>query len=332
MKKINRKFKKVLITGISGSGGSYLAEYILKQDESIVIHGIARSKKSNNLNNLKKNIFLHICDLNDYKKLIKIIDKIRPDVIFHLASNADVRKSFDTPREIIINNNNCTLNLLESIRKLNFNPVIQICSTSEVYGDVPKKNNPINESNAIRPINPYAVSKTFQDQLAFVYFKNYKMNIIITRMFTYFNPRRLNLFASHWADQIAKIEFGLSKKLFHGNLNTSRSFLDIDDAMRAYWLAAKYGKIGEVYNIGGNQNLPLKKFLKQLIKLSNFKIETSLDKNLVRTNDINIQIPSSKKFKKDTGWKPLVTYERSMHNLIEECRERVKKNLTYNKN
>ena len=308
-----------------------MAEYILTIQKNIKIYGICRSKKSKNLQQIKKRIEIHICDLNNYEKLKKIINKICPDVIFHLASNADVRKSFDTPREIILNNNNCTLNLLESVRSLKINPIIQICSTSEVYGNVSKKDNPIDENTLIKPINPYAVSKTFQDHLAYVYYKNYDMKIIITRMFTYLNSRRLNLFASHWAYQIAKIEFGLTKKLNHGNLKTSRSFLDMEDAMRAYWLAARSGKIGEVYNIGGNKNMPLIFFLRQLIKLSNSSIILSLDKKLLRTNDINIQIPDSNKFFKHTGWKPKISFQKSLNKLIEECRERVRKEFKLNK-
>ena len=261
-----RVFKRALITGISGSGGSYLAEYIIKNQKKTKVFGIYRTKTKNLTNTIKKKSNLINCDLNNYKKVLQSIKKVRPDVIFHLASNADVKKSFDYPREIINNNNNCTLNLLEAIRKAKINPIIQICSTSEVYGMVSKEETPIKETNPFRPASPYAVSKAFQDLISQNYHKNYGLKIIITRMFTYLNPRRTNLFASHWANQVSKIERGQLKILKHGNLKSTRTIIDIEDAMRSYWVAATSGKIGEIYNIGGNKIIEISEFLKILKK------------------------------------------------------------------
>lgn len=318
-KKLNRKFKRCLITGISGSCGSYLAEYILEKHYKTKIFGLYR-KKNWIIKNLPKEIILTKCDLNNFKKLKEKLKTIKPDVIFHLASNADVRASFDKPRQIILNNNNCTLNLLEAVRELKINPIVQICSTSEVYGVVSKKKIPITEKNMINPNNPYAVSKTFQDLLAQVYIKTYNLNIIITRMFTYINPRRLNLFATHWASQIAKIEKGKKKILKHGNLNSTRTLIDIDDATNAYWLAATRGKIGEIYNIGAKEKINIGKVLKILKKNSKTKIFSQLDKKLLRKTDIPLQIPSSKKFIRHTGWKQNFKLEKSLNKLLEECR------------
>tara|TARA_B110001450_G_scaffold256806_1_gene288840 strand:- start:1519 stop:2490 length:972 start_codon:yes stop_codon:yes gene_type:complete len=316
---LNRKFKKCLITGVGGSCGSYLAEYINTKSPKTLIYGTYR-KKNRNIKNLPKKIRLVNCDLNNFLNLKKKIKLIKPDVIFHLASNADVRGSFDKPMEIIKNNNNCTLNLLEVIRELKLNPIIQICSTSEVYGVVSKKNIPISEKNIINPNNPYAVSKTFQDLLAQVYIKVFSLNIIITRMFTYINPRRTNLFATHWASQIARIERGKQKVLKHGNLNSTRTLIDIDDATNAYWLAATKGKIGEIYNIGANEGISIRKVLDILKRKSKIKIKSIIDKKLLRKTDIPLQIPSSKKFIKDTNWKQNFNLEKSLNKLLDECR------------
>ena len=274
----------------------------------------------NNLNNIKKKINLIKNDLNNFQSVKKILKKIKPDLIYHLASNADVRKSFDTPREIIINNNNCTLNLLEGVRKLKIMPLIIICSTSEIYGDPNKKF--IDEKTKIAPNNPYAASKAFQDLVSQVYYKCFNLKIIITRMFTYLNARRTNLFASHWAKQIVQIEKGKKKYLEHGNLNTFRSIIDIRDAMRAYWFAAKYGKIGEAYNMGGGKNIKLSKFLKILKEKSKVKIISKLNPKLLRKTDIKIQVPSSKKFTKDTNWKPLINFNKSLEYFLNENREK----------
>lgn len=319
-----RIFKKALITGVSGSGGSYLAEYIINNQKKTKIFGIYRTKTKNLTKIIKKNSNLINCDLNNYKKVLHLIKIIKPDVIFHLASNADVKKSFDYPREIINNNNNCTLNLLEAIREAKINPIIQICSTSEVYGIVKKKETPIKETNPFRPASPYAVSKLFQDLISQNYHKNYGLKIIITRMFTYLNPRRTNLFASHWADQVSKIEKGRLKNLKHGNLKSTRTIIDIEDAMRSYWVAATNGKIGEIYNIGGNKVIEISEFLKILKKKAKVKIYTKVDKNLLRKTDVTLQIPDVKKFKKQTKWKPIVKFEDSVNSLLEEFRKKNK--------
>jgi GDPmannose 4,6-dehydratase/GDP-4-dehydro-6-deoxy-D-mannose reductase len=247
---------------------------------------------------------------------------INPDVVFHLASNADVRNSFFEPLKFSENNNMITINLLEALRQIKSKSLIIICSTSEVYGNVEKKNMPIKETQQIAPINPYAVTKVFQDLMSQVYEKTFGMNIIITRMFSYMNARRNNLFQTAFANQVAAIEQGKLKYLRHGNLKSKRTIIDTNDAMEAYWLAAKKGKVGEIYNICGNQIISINDFLKKLKSFSKKKIISKLDKNLVRPKDIDLQISNFKKFQKDTGWVPKTNLNLSILNLLNECRRK----------
>ena len=316
---INRKFKKCLITGITGSGGSYLAEHILTKDDKIKIFGIYRSSGNKKL--LKnKRIKLFKGDLCNFKKTQKIIKKINPNIIFHLASTSNVRESFDSPKKTIENNNAITLNLLEIIRTNKMNSLIIICSTSEVYGKVTKKDIPIKETKSINPVNPYSVSKAFQDMLSQIYFKTYGLKIIITRMFSYINARKNYLFQTSFAKQIVDIERGKKKILTHGNLNSVRNIIDISDAMEAYWLAAKRGRIGEIYNISGNKVISVGNYLRELKKLSNVKIKCKIDKKLLRPVDVTLQVADTKKFIKDTNWSPKVSFTKSIKKLLEECR------------
>ena len=316
---INRKFKKCLITGITGSGGSYLAEHILTKDDKIKIFGIYRSSGNKKL--LKnKRIKLFKGDLCNFKKTQKIIKKINPNIIFHLASTSNVRESFDSPKKTIENNNAITLNLLEIIRTNKMNSLIIICSTSEVYGKVTKKDIPIKETKSINPVNPYSVSKAFQDLLSQIYFKSYGLKIIITRMFSYINARKSYLFQTSFAKQIVDIERGKKKILTHGNLNSVRNIIDITDAMEAYWLTAKRGRIGEIYNISGNKVISVGNYLRELKKLSNVKIKCKIDKKLLRPVDVTLQVADTKKFIKDTNWSPKVSFNKSIKKLLEECR------------
>lgn len=320
-----RNFKKVLITGISGSGGSYLADYILKHHPKVEVHGTARNVVAvpKNLEKSHKKIVLHECDLSDFSAILGVLKKVKPDAIFHLASNANVRASFINPISILHNNIGGTANLLEATRAADIDPVIQICSTSEVYGQVDPKDVPIKESCPLRPANPYAVSKTTQDLLGDVYFHAYGMKIIRTRMFAYINPRRENLFASSFAMQVARIEKGLQKELLHGNLDSTRTLIDVRDAMESYWVAAKKCRFGEAYNIGGNTVITVGEFLELLKKHARAPIPSRVDSNLLRPIDVTLQIPDVTKFTQDTGWKPKYRFEDSVKLLLEYCRNKV---------
>lgn len=320
--------KKALISGITGSGGSYLAEYIVHNHPHVEVHGMSRwhsTTSHKNLESIADKISVHECDLNDFGSIFSILKKVSPDYIFHLASHANVRASFDIPLAVLNNNIMGTANLLDAIRRKNIDPIIQICSTSEVYGQVDPKNVPIKEDCPLNPSSPYAVSKTTQDLLGFTYFKNYNMNIIRTRMFAYLNPRRYDLFSTSFARQVAKIEQGLQKELVHGNLDSTRTIIDVRDAMESYWIAIKKGKPGEIYNIGGEKIIKVGEFLDVLKKLAKCKIPSRVDSKLLRLTDVTLQIPDTSKFRQETGWKPKYSFEESINHLLEYCRKEIKK-------
>jgi len=322
---MSRKFKKCFITGITGSGGSYLAEYINQKDNKIKIYGTYRSiGYKRELKKKIKNIKLYKINLLNYKHLRKLLKKIKPDLVYNLAADADVRNSFDDPINNTHNNVNSCINLLQSIKETNKNCIFIQCSTSEVYGIVQKKNLPIKENQKFNPVNPYAVTKSYQDFMSQVFAKSFNLKIIITRMFTYNNARRVNLFQTAFAKQIVEIEKKKLKSgiLYHGNLKSKRCHLDIVDAMEAYWLTATRGRIGEIYNISGTKILSVERYLETLLKLTNIKIKKKLDKNLIRPIDIPLQVPSSTKFRKHTGWKEKIKFNDSVLKLFNECRMR----------
>jgi GDP-mannose 4,6-dehydratase len=311
------KISKVLITGIAGSGGSYLAEYITSNHPEVEIHGLAYSRSTRiNLKPLGTKITRHESDLMDFGSVFSVLEKLKPDVIFHLASFANVRASFHTPNTFLSNNILGTSNLFEAVRAAHLDPIIQLCSTSEVYGQVDPKDVPIKETAPLKPASPYAVSKTTQDLLGWSYFTSYQMRIIRTRMFTYLNPRRVDLFASSFAKQVAWIERGLQKELTHGNLDSIRSIIDMRDAMRAYWLAILHCRPGEAYNIGGTTSVKVGDFLDRLIALSSVTINTRCDPNLLRPADVTLQIPCIDKFYKETKWEPQYSFEESVSHLL----------------
>lgn len=314
--------RRVLLTGVAGSGGSYLAEYILDRHPEVEVHGIARwhsaSRPKGDL--FGGRVTVHECDLLEYGSVVSALERARPEAIFHLAAHANVRTSFEIPGVVLRNNILGTSNLFEAIRRLGLDPLIQLCSTAEVYGQVDPRDVPIREEAPLRPVSPYAVSKAAQDLLGWSYFTTYGMRIIRTRMFTYLNPRRTDLFATAFARQIAWIEEGLGAELEHGNLNSVRTFIDVRDAMRAYWEALVRCRPGEVYNIGGVTTMTVGECLERLVALARVRIRTRLNPALVRPKDVTLQIPCVDKFIEATGWAPRVAFEDSLRHLLEHWR------------
>ena len=330
MTKLKKSYKTALITGISGSGGSFLAEYIVNTQKDFVVHGICRwhsTASQNNLTSVADKIVLHECDLNDFASVLEALDKSQPNYIFHLASHANVQASFTTPASVMQNNIMGTLNLFEAVRYLKIRPTIQLCSTSEVYGQVELENIPIDENCPMKPSSPYAVSKVAQDLLGYTYFLSYGMRIIRTRMFSYLNPRRFDLFATSFAMQIAKIELGLQSELRHGNLDSIRTLIDVRDAMESYWVATEKGKPGEAYNIGGNKTVRVGEFLEILKEKAYCPIKTFEDPALFRPVDVTLQIPDISKFEKETGWSPRYNFEQSVEHLLNNVRQTVKSSI-----
>jgi len=313
--------KKVLITGITGSGASYLADFLVEQD--LEVHGIARWHSTSQHNNLKKcanKVTIHECDLLDLSSVIRTFRKVKPDYIFHLASHANVRSCFDNPISVLNNNVNCTINLFEAIRLEDLDPIIQFCGTSEIYGQVKTEDLPITEENKIDPINIYAISKLTQEKIAKSYHLAYGMKVVITRMFAYINPRRRDIFSSAFAKKIVDAERGKIKVLTHGNLDSTRTLIDVRDAMESYWVASNKCVYGEEYNIGGETVITVGQFLGILKSKAKVAITSEVDPKLLRPVDVTLQIPSLKKFTDQTDWKPKYSFEDSIDLLLDHYR------------
>jgi GDPmannose 4,6-dehydratase/GDP-4-dehydro-6-deoxy-D-mannose reductase len=218
-----------------------------------------------------------------------------------------------------------TTNLLDAVRLTGIDPRIHICSSSEVYGQVLESEVPIRETNEFRPASPYAVSKTGEDMIAQQYFLSYGIQTIRTRMFTHTGPRRGDVFAeSAFAKQIAEIEAGLRPNPMRvGNLDSVRTFADVRDAVRAYWLLLEKCPAGEVYNIGGDRTMLVGEMLEVLKGMSSHPIEHEVDPALVRPSDVTLQIPDISKFQKATGWKPRIPLETTLADLLRYQRERI---------
>jgi GDP-mannose 4,6-dehydratase len=318
---------RILITGITGMVGSHLAEYVLADHPGVEVHGLVRWRSPlDHIRGIQHRVRLHEAELRDLHSLVRLLDEVRPERIFHLAAQSYVSSSFTAPADTLHTNVIGTTNLLDAVRLVGIDPKIHICSSSEVYGQVKPDEVPIRETNEFRPASPYAVSKTGEDMIALQYFLSYGIQTIRTRMFTHTGPRRGDVFAeSAFAKQVAEIEAGVrDNPLKVGNLDSVRTFADVRDAVRAYWLLLEKCPGGEVYNIGGERTMLVGEMLEVLKGMSRCRIQHAVDPALVRPSDVTLQIPDVSKFKAATGWSPEIPLETTLRDLLDYQRARVR--------
>lgn len=335
---------KALITGITGMVGSHLADFLL-QHTSWDIYGVCRwrSPLDNvehilNRANRRDRVFFASADLNDQMSLLRVIDEIKPQYIFHLAAQSYPLTSFTSPIETLNTNVLGTCRLLEAIRDVmqhdyDYKPYVHVCASSEIFGKIPAEKKPtegINEDCPFHPASPYAISKVGTDLLGRYYAEAFGVSVMTTRMFTHTGPRRGDVFhESTFAKQIAMIEAGLiPAEVKVGNLDSLRTYADVRDAVRAYYMLLTVNPIpGEFYNIGGDYTCTVGDTLHTLISMSPQKdnIKIIIDKERLRPIDADLQIPDCSKFKSHTGWKPEIPYKKTMKDLLDYWRNRVNK-------
>jgi len=316
--------KRALITGITGFAGSHLAEFLLK--EKVDLYGICRWRASrDNILHLNKKLKLIEADLLDSHSLDALMLEVRPDLIFHLAAQSFVPASWTSPAVTLETNVVGTANLFEAVRRAQIDPVIQIACSSEEYGLVKEDEVPVKETNPLRPLSPYGVSKVAMDYLGYQYFKSYGMKIIRTRGFNHTGPRRGEVFVnSTFAKQIAEIEKRKRKPVISvGNLETQRDFTDVRDMVRAYYLAVLKCEPGEVYNICSGKAWKIGDCLEMLLKASRVKVKIKKDPARMRPSDIPILLGDNSKFVEKTGWKPEIPFKKTLRDLLNYWRKRV---------
>ena len=334
--------KKALITGITGMVGSHLADFLLANTDWD-IYGVGRWRSPlDNVSHLldrvnrKDRVFFDYADLNDEVSLMTVINKGKPDYVFHLAAQSYPLTSFTAPIETLNTNILGTCRLLEAIRAAMesdtaYKPIVHVCASSEVFGRIPAEKKPeigIHEECPFHPASPYAISKVGTDLLGRYYAEAYGMTVMTTRMFTHTGPRRGDVFhESTFAKQIAMIEAGLIEpKVKVGNLKSLRTYADVRDAVRAYYMLVTKDPIpGEYYNIGGSYTCEVGDTLNTLISYSNKKdeIKVEVDTERLRPIDADLQVPDCRKFKAHTGWEPQIPFETTMQDLLNYWRKRI---------
>ena len=316
--------KKAFITGIAGFVGSHLADLLLSRD--FEVYGLIRSRsKTDYIESIINKLHVEDADILDTHSLYGAISRIKPDYIFHLAAQSFVPTSWISPSVTLEANIVGSANLFEAVRQVGIDPVIQIACSSEEYGLVHPDELPIKETNPLRPLSPYAVSKLAMDYLGYQYFQSYKLRIIRTRGFNHTGPRRGDTFAeSNFAKQIALIEKGKQEPIIHvGNLEASRDYTDVRDMVKGYLVAVEKCDPGDVYNICAGSTIKIGDMLNLLLSFSKTKVTIQPDQARMRPSDVPVLLGDNSKFVAKTGWKPEIPFKKTMEDLLNYWRERV---------
>ena len=311
--------RKALITGVAGFASSHLAEELLRRGWKV--YGTKRLWDSTeNIDHIIDKIEMYLCDVTDVYQVREVINRVRPQAIFHLAAQSFVPVSWKAPQMTMETNVIGTINVLEAARELELPPIILVTSSSQIYGNAEP---PFGLNTLFRPMSPYDVSKLAQEMIAQAYQRSYKMRIRITRAFNITGPRRQEFMAeSSFAKQIALCEKGLQTDIKVGNLDTTRDYVDIRDVVRGYIDAVDNGEDGGIYILGSGIEHSIKEVLDTLIGFAKVKPNIITDPNLLRPSDTPRMIADTTSAEK-IGWKAFIPFEKSLEDLLNFWREKI---------
>ncbi|MDP3987821.1 MAG: GDP-mannose 4,6-dehydratase [Candidatus Levybacteria bacterium] len=316
--------KKVLITGVSGFAGSFLADNLIQNEEYQISGTYLTDNSLQNVDQIKDKINLIKVDLMDEGKVEELIFSIKPDLVFHLAALSSPADSFKNPSQTITNNITAQINILEAIKQAGLiGSRILIISSADIYGAVSQDDLPIDEDTPLKPNNPYAVSKIAQDFLGLQYFLSYGLQIVRVRPFNHIGPRQSPHFVvASFAKKIAGIESGKGDGVLTvGNLDAKRDFTDVRDIVRAYVLTLQKGKIGDVYNIGSGASYKISDILEKLLSFSSAQIKIQKDQSLLRPSDTPELLCDTTKIRQLTGWEPQIKIDQTLKETLDYWRE-----------
>lgn len=317
---------RVLITGVSGFAGSFLADTLLAQKKTqtdLEVWGVSQSSDTPRPADAQINLLRG--DLTDPRFTANLVSKISPDRIYHLAAQAFVPISWQDPWATLENNIRAQTNLLHAAAQNHSRARILIVASQEEYGRVTPADLPIDEETPLRPDSPYGVSKIAQDYLGLQYFISHKLQIVRVRPFNHIGPRQDERFvASSFAKQVAEIEVGVrAPKLCVGNLDAQRDFTDVRDMVRGYVLALERGVAGEVYNLGSGKPRVIRELVETYQRLARVPFEIEFDPQRMRPSDTPVSYCDATKIQRATGWAPEIPFEQTLADTLDYWRGRI---------
>lgn len=307
--------RTALVTGVEGFIGSHLVKTLQAKGWRVV--GSYRQEESTPFPKLS-NLSFEQCDLRNGQRVTQLLAKHQPTHIFHLGAQSLPTVSWADPVGTFESNVMGSLHLFEAARYMKRKPVIVSACSSAEYGNVPPSAIPVKEEQSLKPLHPYGISKVCLDLIAREYFLDYNIPAVNIRLFNTTGPGKTNDAPSDFVRQLARIKKGLQAPVIEvGNLTPRRAFLDVNDTVRGFYLAAMKGKRGEAYNLCATRTYRMSEFLDIAIRLSGVKAEIRPVSRLMRPSDEKIIFGNTQKIRKDTGWKPLNSVEQTLKSMLD---------------
>lgn len=310
-----------LVTGVGGFVGRHLIAHLLAERDGPIV-GLTRPGESAEV---PPEVEIRELDLNDAAGTRAAVERVTPACVYHLAAQSSVADSHADPLGTLVNNIGCQLHLFQALLEIGPRPRVLVIGSNEEYGLVEATELPVRETNELRPLSPYAVSKVAQDLLGYQFFKTHGLPVVRVRPFTHTGPGQAPHFVTPaFARQVARIEAGLQPPMMAvGNLDARRDFSDVRDVVRAYRLALWQGEPGAVYNVGSGQATSVRAILEGLVGLSRVPITIEVDPAKLRPSDTPPQYSDCTRLRKRTGWRPLIPLEQTLADVLEDWRARV---------
>ncbi len=305
---------KALIIG----GGGFVGPYLVRHLANDLGFEVTVTKTEKEVLNIQDAAIENL-DILEIEQIVSLLQKIRPDYIFHLAAQSSVSVSWKNPGLTIDVNIKGSVNVLDAIRQLDYKPRVLLIGSGEEYGHIKEGECPIAEDNTLRPGNIYAATKSCQNMIGRIYSDAYDLDIMMVRAFNHIGPNQMPLFVvADFCKQVAEIEKGLREPVIYvGNLSAKRDFTDVRDVVRAYGLLVQKGEKGETYNVGRGNALSIREILDKILALSTVNIEVKVDPDKLRPVDVPIIEPDVTKINKATGWKPEISLDTTLRETLE---------------
>lgn len=315
---------KALIIGASGFVGSYLVSAV-REELGCELYVTRRTHAVD----MGEDVQSFELDILDADAVGALLEQVRPDYIFHLAAQSSIGLSWQKPRLTVEINVKGSLNLLNAVRRLDYQPRILLVGSGEEYGYINPENVPITETEVLRPGNIYAATKACQSLMGKVYADAYNMRMFMVRAFNHMGPGQSDKFVvSDFCKQVAQIELGFKPPLISvGNLEAERDFTDVRDMVRAYTSVIQFGVPGEIYNVGSGKAIKIRKILDVILSQSRTKIEVQIDPAKLRPSDIPIIAADTSKLYETTGWKPEIPLEQTVSDVLEYWRSELRRDV-----
>jgi GDP-4-dehydro-6-deoxy-D-mannose reductase len=317
---------RALITGVAGFAGSHLAEELLRSRYQVYGTKL-RGESKEKLRGFIKSLSVRDLDLRHLPSVRRLVRRVKPDVVFHLAAVSSVGLSFKTPQMTFEVNLLGTVNLLEALREIEAVSKVVVVTSSDVYGVISPSDLPLKESSPMAPVTPYGVSKAAVDMVGYQYFKSYGMPIVRIRAFNHTGPRQDRGFVvPDFCRQVALIESGKSRPLISvGNLKAERDISDVRDIVRGYRLLAEKGRDGYAYHLCSGKSYRIEDILNRILEISTDAIEIKPDPRLMRPSEIPRLLGDFSRARRAAGYKPTYELKDTLEDTLDYWRTAVRR-------